>query len=110
MNQNGTTRITSLGDRLDDMTEGEMGALQALHRLLEEVKENPRGGKYDPVQFIEDIEFTLQGIWGFTRDKSFHSHWLDISGCTCPRLDNQERFGTPERITARDCPWHGGQR
>lgn len=103
---NSDTRITTLQDRLDDMTEAERGALQALHILIAEVKANPRSMKYDPVEFIEDIEFTMQGIWGFSRDSSYHTHWMDIEDCTCPKLDNLE--GIPfRRITSKTCPWHG---
>lgn len=98
-------RMTSLKDRLADMTPAENAALQALHKLLEEVKENPRGAKYDPNEFVRDIEFTMQGLWGFSRDAEFHTHWLDLKGCTCPKLDNLERIPCG-RITNTSCPWH----
>ncbi len=99
-------RVTTLQDRLDDMTEVELAALQALHDLLAEVKKNPRGRKYDPVAFIQDVEFTMQGLWGFSRDEDYHTHWLTLKGCTCPELDNIERFGTG-KIINKSCPWHG---
>lgn len=100
------TRITSLQDRKDDMTLRETDVLISIHRLLAEVKLNPRSEKYDPVQFIEDMEYTLQGIWGFNRDKNFHTHWLDIKGCKCPHDDNLERI-PHGRIINLSCPWHG---
>lgn len=99
-------RMTTLQDRLDDMTEAEHNALQALHALLSEVKRNPRGMKYDPVQFIEDVEFTMQGLWGFSRDSSYHTHWLDIVGCKCPQLDNFDRIPLGKIINL-SCPRHG---
>lgn len=100
------TLLTDLQSRLDDMTRAEHQALCALHDLLAEVKAKPRSLKYDPVQFIEDIEYTMQGIWGFTRDRDYHIHWIDLKGCTCPKIDNQELFGAPYRVTATDCPHH----
>lgn len=98
------SRMTSLQDRIDDMTEAELECLRAMHRLLAEVKETPQSSKYDPVQFIEDMEYTMQGIWGFSRDRSYHTHWKELKGCTCPKLDNA--MGMPYRITTVSCPHH----
>lgn len=96
----------SLQDRIDDMTEAEHNALTALHRLMDEVVDKPRTEKYDPNQLIEDIEHTMQGLWGFTRDRDFHIHWLRRAGCTCPKMDNHDLMGAPYRIVAADCPHH----
>lgn len=98
-------RLTTLQDRLDDMTEVEHAALLALHNLLAEVKENPRGMKYDPNEFVRDVEFAMQGLWGFSRDAGFHTHWLDLKDCKCPKMDNLERI-PHGRITNTSCPWH----
>lgn len=101
------TLLTDLQSRLDDMTRAEHNALVALHELLAEVKQKPRSLKYDPVQFIEDIEYTMQSIWGFSRDRDFHIHWVDLKGCTCPKDDNRSAaFGAPFRYVADDCPHH----
>lgn len=96
----------SLQDRIDDMTEVEHAALTALHRLMDEVVDNPREDKYDTNIFIEDIEYAMQGLWGFTRDRDFHIHWLRRSGCTCPKMDNHGLMGAPYRVIATDCPHH----
>ena len=81
-------------------------AISTLHNILDDIKQNPE--RYtDPVQLIEDIEHTLQGLWRFQRDANFHTHWIDIKGCTCPRTDNMDRIGYG-RVTDNDCPWHGG--
>jgi hypothetical protein len=96
----------SLQQRINEMTEAEHAALIALHRLMDEVVDNPRPEKYDVNQFIEDIEYTMQGVWGFTRDRDFHIHWLRRVGCTCPKLDNHDLMGAPYRIIAEDCPHH----
>lgn len=96
----------SLYDRIQDMTEKEHTCLSAMHALLREMKEAPRSDKYDPVQFIEDIEYTMQGIWGFSRDRDYHIHWMDVKGCTCSKIDNREAFGAPFRYIDPACPHH----
>lgn len=102
------TRVVqkSLWDRIDEMTETEHAALQALHRLMDEVVDSPRLDKYEANQFIEDIEHTMQGLWGFTRDRDFHIHWLRRAGCTCPKMDNHDLMGAPYRVTDFGCPHH----
>jgi hypothetical protein len=50
------------------------------------------------------MEYTMQGIWGFSRDRSYHTHWKELKGCTCPKLDNA--MGMPYRITTVSCPHH----
>lgn len=96
----------SLQDRINDMTEAEHNALTALHRLMDEIVDSPRLNKYDANQFIEDIEHTMQGLWGFSRDRDFHIHWLRRHGCTCPKMDNHDLMGAPYRITMDNCPHH----
>lgn len=59
------------------------------------------------IKSLEDLEFYLQGLWGFKRDKNFHKYWLEMKGCTCPKMDNDDRFGTNYRIYNSSCPWHG---
>lgn len=80
--------------------------LEALHRALEDVIESPSSYE-DAVFEIEQLEFKMQELWGFTQDRNYHAHWLRIKGCTCPKLDNKDRLGTPYRVLSKDCPWHG---
>jgi hypothetical protein len=96
----------SLATRWENMTDAEQQAVSALHGMLREACENPERHA-NPVQFIEDCEFTLQGLWKFTRDANFHTWWLKTKGCTCPRMDNTDPmyFGGG-KITVSDCPWH----
>lgn len=96
----------SLQQRINEMTENEHTALTALHRLMDEIVDNPRLDKYEASQFIEDIEYTMQGLWGFTRDRDYHIHWLRRAGCTCPKMDNHDLMGAPYRFIAEDCPHH----
>jgi hypothetical protein len=103
-----TARVVqmTLSERIDNMTETEHAALTALHRLMDEVVNNPRLDKYEANQFIEDIEYTMQGLWGFTRDRDFHIHWLRRAGCTCPKMDNHDLMGAPYRYIKENCPHH----
>lgn len=100
----------SLQQRIDEMTPVEYAALTALHRLMDEVVDSPRLDKYEANQFIEDIEHTMQALWGFTRDRDFHIHWLRRAGCTCPKMDNHDLMGAPYRITTVGCPHHTAEK
>lgn len=106
MSNNTVVVQKSLQQRINEMTEAEHAALTALHRLMDEVVDSPRLDKYEANQFIEDIEYTMQGLWGFTRDRDFHIHWLRRAGCTCPKMDNHALMGAPYRIVMADCPHH----
>lgn len=88
------------------MTTAERMCVSTLHQLLDDIKKDPQ--RYEnPVQLIEDMEYTLQGIWKFPRDNKFHTHWMEIRGCTCPKMDNKDPlyFGRG-KIIVSDCPWH----
>lgn len=89
-----------------NLNTAEKMAISTLHNIFDDIKENPN--RYDnPVQLIEDIEFTLQGLWRFPRDVNYHTHWLDIKGCTCPKMDNNDpMYYGAGKIIVSDCPWH----
>lgn len=55
---------------------------------------------------ITEIEYSLQEAWGFPRDAKFHRFW-ELPNCQCPKLDNEERYGTDYYITSSNCPIHG---
>jgi len=55
---------------------------------------------------VTHIEFALQRAWGFPQSIAFHRFW-ETPKCTCPNLDNEERYGTKQFIIASDCPLHG---
>ena len=56
---------------------------------------------------LQDIEFKSQEAWGFNKDINYHIWWLDLPGCSCPRMDNRERMGIEGNIHVETCPWHG---
>lgn len=94
----------NLTERWDAMNGEEREAVLAVHAVLRVIKSTPENYA-DPAQLIEDMEFTLQGLWKFDRSKDHHTHWIDIKGCTCPKMDNKDHWGTG-RLTASDCPFH----
>jgi hypothetical protein len=55
---------------------------------------------------VEDVEYTLQELWGFERDSKYHRFWL-LPKCSCPRLDNEDRYATGVSIIDTDCIIHG---
>ena len=78
-----------------------LGAIKQLHHDREDVYDLMR--VMDPVEDREslmecdkeltDIEFKLQGLWKFTKDKKFHIFWYRPH-CTCPIMDNNDRYPT----------------
>lgn len=56
---------------------------------------------------ISAFEYTLQALWMFDPDSSKHSYWNKVKGCSCPKLDNDELWGTGLRRVDRGCRFHG---
>ena len=56
---------------------------------------------------FQALEFEQQALWNFPRDANFHFFWA-FPGCTCPKIDNRERWGTGMAIRSDACPIHGG--
>ena len=56
---------------------------------------------------VAGFEYVLQRLWGFPMDSDYHRYSYDLKGCTCPKMDNMERVGTPYRVHNGDCPFHG---
>lgn len=80
-------------------------AIISVHKMLHSVLANPESFT-DPVKMIEEMEYTLQGLWNFPEERNWHTHWIRMKGCTCPVLDNAGWVGTPNRWINKDCPWH----
>ena len=55
---------------------------------------------------ITQIEFALQRAWGFPQSVAYHRFW-ETPKCSCPQMDNEERYGTKQFIIALDCRLHG---
>ena len=58
------------------------------------------------VQIIQELEFALQKEWNIPQDANYHTYWSRPKHCTCPKMDNKDRFGFG-KIISGDCPLHG---
>lgn len=61
----------------------------------------------DAVNKIEGLEYGLQALWKFDLNSDYHTYWLQVNGCTCPKDDNAYLVGTKHRIITKSCPFHG---
>ena len=91
--------------------EKEVRTLRRLHlkriKMFEEMKKLKSKKSLLPyVEKLEKLEFAMQKAWGFTQDVKFHSWWNRAPHCTCPRIDNDDMFGTGLRIISSDCILH----
>lgn len=59
------------------------------------------------VKDITECEFELQRLWGFPEDIKFHKFWL-TSGCTCPKLDNEDIYPSTNYWISGNCLLHRG--
>ena len=50
-------------------------------------------------------ETLLQMLWGFPDNKKFHRFW-NTPRCTCPKLDNEDRYPNGYYIRNLECPLH----
>ena len=51
-------------------------------------------------------EMVLQELWGFGADPNYIRFW-EFPGCTCPKMDNEDRYGTDYEVYSDNCPIHG---
>ncbi len=58
------------------------------------------------VELWEQNEYRLQELWGFPKDPNYHKFW-EMSGCTCPKIDNEDSYPTGFYIHTQNCPLHG---
>ena len=100
--------ITILNEKLVEsqgITGTDTQKILNLHSKLNDITNNPENYN-NPVELIREIEFKLQALSKLPLDENFHSHWLSIKGCECPRTDNYERMSTQYKIISGICPWH----
>lgn len=51
-------------------------------------------------------EAQLQKLWGFEQNPAYYKEW-NIPGCTCPKMDNEERYPSGMYVVSSNCPIHG---
>ena len=81
----------------------------ALDDIIEECAATPLEQWVDSApKRIEEIEFEMQRLWGFTQDANYHTHWMRIPGCACPKIDNTDpMYYGAGKIISGGCPVHG---
>ena len=95
------TAAQSLVDGLDELAEAKAEAttpyaVKTINMLISNVSAQ-----------LEDVEFRLQGLWGFKQDSAYHTWWLKPKSCTCPKMDNADpAFYGGGKIINGDCPIH----
>lgn len=107
--------VTRLSQRLAEkqgVTDDELQALRASHQLrlyLFQIADNNREHPLTLqmlARMFSHLESEQQELWHFGADLNFQ-RFFDLPGCTCPRMDNEERLGTPYKIYDTACPIHG---
>jgi hypothetical protein len=94
------------------ITDKQRDNLDILYIALEELVQRANDDEdieKNAISYVEDmktIEFNLQNNWNFPLDENYHTYWNTFAKCTCPIIDNIERFGQP-KIIDTSCPFHG---
>lgn len=55
---------------------------------------------------LTECEFYLQELWKFEKDTRFHRFW-EYPKCTCPKMDNNDSWGSGYNVVTKSCPLHG---
>ena len=55
---------------------------------------------------VTDNEFIIQELFNFPRNANFHRFW-DVPKCECPKMDNEDSWGTKYCIISEKCKIHG---
>lgn len=93
------------------LSQDQVEAIKQLHverMMVEDVMGEPSTTKEQLQTLFKtwtSLQFDLQEGWGFPQDANYHpSHWLPR--CTCAKIDNNERLGTPYKVVTKGCPIH----
>jgi hypothetical protein len=95
----------------NELNEGDVSKLSKLHHIkwcffnLAEKLEDKNELK-SISEIITQIEFQLQNVWKFNQDSVYHKFW-EIPKCSCPKMDNEEVYGTGHRYINTNCLYHG---
>lgn len=93
----------------NQMTLDRWAAIQELHfwRLcLHELMEDcPKKDLRDYDDLYTGLELELQRRWGFEMDVGYH-RWWRRPRCTCPPMDNADRYPGGPWVVSNNCPLH----
>lgn len=82
-------------------------AFKHKHELILEMLKIPTQDRLiELAEEIHCIDYIIQDLYGFPMDFNYHRFW-EVPQCSCPLLDNQDRWGTGSYIMAKDCKIHG---
>ena len=107
--------ITHLNSRLavrQKVTDDQLQALRASHVVRRTIFDLAKANETHATtlrmlaRVFDNLENEQQLLWNFGADPNFH-RFFDMPGCTCPRMDNEDRLGTPYHVYSGDCPIHG---
>lgn len=108
--------ITHLNSRLaarQNVSDDQLQALRASHVIRRTIFDLAKANIDHPTtlqmlaRVFDNLENEQQELWNFGADPNFH-RFFDMPGCTCPRMDNEDRLGTPHKVHDSTCPIHGG--
>lgn len=93
------------------LTNGEMQAIIDCHTRRIVIfdlmkKTDDREELRDFADEIEQLEYEMQAYWHFPRDRDYHTWWLVVPKCNCPKMDNRDPMYFGRRIIVGSCPVH----
>jgi len=54
---------------------------------------------------VDEVESKLQELWNFEKNEAYYRYWIELPGCTCPKMDNEDMY-VVHRIINCSCPYH----
>jgi len=103
------TKINPALAKQQNLSEAEIAAFELVSDRLSVFLRRPEmyASPEEAVAIVEGFEYVLQSLLKFPLSKDYHKYWKDIKGCTCPKMDNRDAYGTGIRYIRSDCCWHG---
>lgn len=92
------------------LDQAQVDEIKAAHVQCLSLEDAFEAGKISANEYREDwagLQFKLQKLWGFEENSAFHRFWY-MKGCTCPKIDNDDRYPSDAYVISRECPVHGG--
>lgn len=56
------------------------------------------------VEYLENLEYRAQELWGFEQSSDYHSWWCLMPHCKCPKFFNLSSLG--EKFYSSKCELH----
>lgn len=57
-------------------------------------------------ELLARTDYRLQELWGFEQNSDWHKFW-ETPHCSCPKMDNLDRWGTGHAVVSMHCILHG---